>query len=225
MWQQCGDVACPVGGRPCPDVFQICVGFVTVEFVGQRAATRRTIRVWLELESEGGSTSPEGCDAALALLFLIALLPLVDEGFAAREHEVQPCGQACGRPRYWRAACPCVSTAGGRTRRAPSRCATGSWLPFSAPAGRGWRRVVCRKPASSTSVRGGAQAQPRTEVLDAGKAAQIRADLGEDRHHGGHGQAVDARQAHARPARERGTRVEPGAFFWRFLSGPASWTS
>src|SRR3978361_816893 len=44
-------------------------------------------RVSLELESEDGSTSPEGCDAALALLFLIALLALVDEGFAAREHE------------------------------------------------------------------------------------------------------------------------------------------
>ena len=35
----------------------------------------------LELESECRSTSPEGRDAALALLFLIALLPLVDEGF------------------------------------------------------------------------------------------------------------------------------------------------
>jgi hypothetical protein len=36
------------------------------------------LRIWLGLESEGGSTSPEGCDAALALLFLISLLPLID---------------------------------------------------------------------------------------------------------------------------------------------------
>jgi hypothetical protein len=32
--------------------------------------------------------SPQGYDAAVALLFLIALLALVKEGFAAREHEI-----------------------------------------------------------------------------------------------------------------------------------------
>jgi hypothetical protein len=51
-------------------------------------------RVWLELESECGSTSPEGCDAALALLFLIALLALVDESFTAREHEIDHAGSS-----------------------------------------------------------------------------------------------------------------------------------
>jgi hypothetical protein len=39
------------------------------------------LRGWGDLKTEGGSTSPEGRDAALSLLFLVTLLPLIDEGF------------------------------------------------------------------------------------------------------------------------------------------------
>ncbi|KDR38027.1 hypothetical protein BG61_04530 [Caballeronia glathei] len=31
MWQQCGDVACPVGRQACQDVVQISTGLVAVE--------------------------------------------------------------------------------------------------------------------------------------------------------------------------------------------------
>src|SRR5260370_18274779 len=46
------------------------------------------------------------------------------------------------------------------------------------------------------------QSQPRTGVLDVGKATQVRADLREYRHYRGDRQPVDARQVHSRPARQ-----------------------
>lgn len=49
-----------------------------------------------DLEAQRGRATPERGDAAFALLLLVALLPLVDEGFAAREHEVHHARELVG---------------------------------------------------------------------------------------------------------------------------------
>lgn len=45
-------------------------------------------------------------------------------------------------------------------------------------------------------------------MLDVGEAAQVRADFGEDLHHGCQAQSVDSREVHARPIGQRLAGVE-----------------
>jgi hypothetical protein len=51
---------------------------------------------WGNLEAEGSRAAPEGINAALTLVFLVMLLPLVDGGFATRVHEVHHAGELMG---------------------------------------------------------------------------------------------------------------------------------
>jgi hypothetical protein len=52
---------------------------------------------WIYAVAQGGGAALEGGDAALALLFFVALLALVDEGFAAGQHEVHHPRELVGR--------------------------------------------------------------------------------------------------------------------------------
>jgi hypothetical protein len=55
-------------------------------------------------------------------------------------------------------------------------------------------------------LRPGAQAQPGSEVLDAGESCHVRADLRDDLQRGGDVDAVDAREVHAAHLTKIGVR-------------------
>jgi hypothetical protein len=77
------------------------------------------------LEAKCRGPAPERINAALSLLFLVMLLPLIDEGFTAREHEVHHAGQLVGHRgvRAWR-LCQLVATESERRKGAhPSESA------------------------------------------------------------------------------------------------------
>jgi hypothetical protein len=51
---------------------------------------------WGDFETKCTGATAKCCDIALPLLLFITLLPLVDESFAAREHEVHHAGELVG---------------------------------------------------------------------------------------------------------------------------------
>ena len=53
-----------------------------------------------------------------------------------------------------------------------------------------------------------AQPEPRTEVLDGFEAAQVGTKLGQDLHHRGHTQPVDAREVHPGPVGQHLAGIE-----------------
>ena len=154
----------------------------------------------MEPEAQYRSASLEGGDRAQTLLLLVALLPLVDEGFAAGENEARHARQLVrGRGVRSRlvlsSAQPAVKRTEGRLTARKSHRRHLQRLANS--IGRTLR--ACRHDLAATDLRGRTQRQPRAEVLDVGEAAQVRTQPGEDLHHGRDLQAVDAREVYARP--------------------------
>src|SRR5260370_3968827 len=144
-----------------PNKRQLLSGLDALKKASGRDRFSGSRQVWLELESEGGSTAPEGCDAALALLFLIALLPLIDEGFAAREHEVHHPGElvsdgGVGTGLVHAGAEAAVERAEGRVAAREAHGGHFQCLPGAVGGASG----AGRQRLAATDLRGGTQAQP-----------------------------------------------------------------